>query len=155
MYCLGKWELVHLWCHLTQKWRNLLPLWECSATALSNLGVRRGLDFDLIRLVCFSSVLMSLIYIFLKVLIWDFWGCWNILTWAVWYLDLNLGTATGLWYTHVLNFSFIFFWRWKEPSCPFSTDLGLYKTLEVTGWDLASLSLFGYSHWSVIHLCSE
>ena len=75
---------------------------------------------------------------------------WGLASWS--YLDM----VTGLWYTHGQNFcSLSSFWRCKEHPFPLSTHLGLWRTLEVPDWGLASWSLFGYGHWSLIYLCSE
>ena len=64
--------------------------------------------------------------------------------------------VTGLWYTHIPNFgSLSWFWRCKEHPCPLSPHLGLWRTLEVPDWGLASWSWFGYGHWSLIHPWSE
>ena len=62
----------------------------------------------------------------------------------------------GLWYTHDPNFSSLsWFWRCKEHPCPLSQHLGLWRTLEVPDWGLASLSWFGYGIWSLIQLWSK
>ena len=75
-----------------------------------------------------------------------FWG-WMFLTW-VYPLYLDLDIVTGLWYTHDLSFgSLPGFWRCKVHQCPLSPYFGL--------WSFASLSYFGYGHWSLINLCSE
>ena len=47
------------------------------------------------------------------------------------------------------------FWRCKEYTCPLSPDLGLWRTLEVPDWGLASWYWFGYGHWSLVHPYSE
>ena len=64
--------------------------------------------------------------------------------------------VTGLRYIHDLNFSSLsWFWRCKEHPCPLRFHLGLWRTLEVPDWGLASWSWFGYGHWSLIHPWSE
>ena len=64
--------------------------------------------------------------------------------------------VTGLWYTHDLNFgSLSWFRRCKEHPCPLSPHLGLWRTLEVPDWGLASWSWFGYGHLSLTHPRSE
>ena len=64
--------------------------------------------------------------------------------------------VTGLWYTHIPNFeSPSWFWRCKEHPCPLSPDLGVWRTLDVPDWGLASWSYYGYGHLSLIHLCSK
>ena len=64
--------------------------------------------------------------------------------------------VTGLWYTHILNFgSLSWFWRCKEHPCPLSPHLGLWRTLEVPDWGLASWYWFGYGHWSLVHPYAE
>ena len=47
------------------------------------------------------------------------------------------------------------FWMCKEHSCPLSPYLGLSRTLEVSEWNLAFWSWFGYGHWSLIYLWSK
>ena len=47
------------------------------------------------------------------------------------------------------------FWRCKEHPCPLSPDMGLWRTLEVPDWGLASWYWFGYGHWSLFHPYSE
>ena len=47
------------------------------------------------------------------------------------------------------------FWRCKEHPCPLSPYVGLWRTLEVPDWGLASWSWFEYDHWSLIHPWSE
>ena len=85
------------------------------------------------------------------VLIWGFGGHWRFLT-GVWHPDIDFNMVTGLWYTHMPNFgSLSSFWRCKEHPCPFSSHLGLWRTLEIPDWSLASWSWFGYGHWSLIH----
>ena len=85
-------------------------------------------------------------------------GLWRMLEvpqW-VWHLYLDLDMVTCLWYTHAPNFgSRSWFWRCKEHPCPLCPDLGLWRTLEVPDWGLASWSWFGYGHWSLIHPLSE
>ena len=66
--------------------------------------------------------------------------------------DLFLDIVSGLWYTNDLNFSSqSWFWRCKEHPCPLSPHLGLWRTLEVPDWGLASWYWFGYGHWSLVH----
>ena len=80
----------------------------------------------------------------LQVWICGFGGCWRFLT-GVWHHDLDLDMATGLWYSHDLNFwSLSWFWRCKEHPCPLSPDFGLWRTLEVPDLGLSSWSWFGY-----------
>ena len=75
---------------------------------------------------------------------------------GVWHLDLDLNMVTGLWHTHGPNFgSLSWFWRCIEHPCPLSPHLGLWRMLEVPDWGLASLSWFGYGHWSLIHPWSK
>ena len=53
---------------------------------------------------------------------------------------------------HVLNFGTqSWFLRWKEHPCPLSLELGLWGTLEVPDWGLASWYWFGYGHWSLMY----
>ena len=86
----------------------------------------------------------------LKVLIWGFGGCWRFLT-GVWHLDVDFDMVTGLWYTHIPNFGSLFWiWRCKEHPCLLSPHLGLWRTLEVPDWGLASWYWFGYGHWSLV-----
>ena len=55
-----------------------------------------------------------------------------------------------------MNFgSLSWLWRCKEHPCPLSPHLGLWRTLEVPDWGLASWSWFGYGHWSLIYPWSE
>ena len=62
----------------------------------------------------------------------------------------------GCWYIHDPNFgSLTWFWRCKECQCPLSHHLGLWRTLEVPDWGLASLPWFEYGHWSFIHPWSK
>ena len=71
-------------------------------------------------------------------------------------LDLDFNMVTGLWHNHDLNFGYLsWVWRFKEHLCPLSPYLGLWKTLAVPDWGLASWSLFGYYHRSLKHSCSE
>ena len=64
--------------------------------------------------------------------------------------------VTGLSYTHDPNFSSLsWFWRCKEHQSPLSPHLGLWRTLEFPHWGLASWSLFGYGHCSLIHPWSK
>ena len=64
--------------------------------------------------------------------------------------------ATGLWYTNVLNFGPLYwFWRCKEHPYPLSSELGLWRRLEVTDWCLASWSWLEYGHWYLIHPWSK
>ena len=61
--------------------------------------------------------------------------------------------VTGLWYTYDPNFgSLSWFWRCKEHPCPLSPHLGLWRTLEVSDWGLASWPWFGYDHWSLLSI---
>ena len=39
----------------------------------------------------------------------------------------------------------------QRTSCPLSSYLGLWRTLEVPDFGLASWSWFGYDHWSLLH----
>ena len=74
----------------------------------------------------------------LKVLIWDSGGCQRFLT-KVSHLDLNLDMVPGLWYTHVLNLgSLLFILKVQGTAMSLSPDLGLWRTLEVPDWGLAS-----------------
>ena len=54
--------------------------------------------------------------------------------------------------THLFR---IWCWRCQEHPCPLSPDLGLLRTLGVPECSLASWSLFGYGHWSMIHPWSK
>ena len=82
-----------------------------------------------------------------------FEGCWRFLS-GVWYLNLVMDMVTGLWYTHVPIFgSLSWFWSCKGHPCPVSPDLGLWRTLEVCDWGLASWSWFWYGHRSLIQAC--
>ena len=75
---------------------------------------------------------------------------------GVLYLDLDFDMVTGLWHNHDPNFgSLSWFWRNKEPLYPLSPSLELWWGLEVPDLGLASLSWFGYGHWSLMHPCSE
>ena len=68
----------------------------------------------------------------------------------------RLDIFNGLWYNHVQNFgSPSWFWRCKEHPCPLSHHLGLWRTLELPDWGLASLSWFGYGHWYLTQPWSE
>ena len=79
----------------------------------------------------------------------------EVLDWG-WHLDLDVDMITVLWHTHDPNFgSLSRFWRCKENPCPLTPHLGLWRTLEVPDWSLASGSWFGYGHWSLIHPRSE
>ena len=90
-----------------------------------------------------------------KVLIWGFGGYWRFLT-GVLHLDLDLDMVTGLWFSHVPNFvSLSWICRFNEYLCPLSLDLGLWRTLELPNWGLASWSWFGYGHLSLFHPYSE
>ena len=51
--------------------------------------------------------------------------------------------------------SLYWFWRFNEHPCPWSPHFGLWRTLEVPDWGSASLSWFGYGHWSLIYPWSE
>ena len=55
------------------------------------------------------------------VLIWGFGGGWRFLT-GVWHLDLDFDKATGLWLTHVLNFSLIL--KVQKTSMSFKSSFG-------------------------------
>ena len=69
-------------------------------------------------------------------------------------LDMDFDMVNGLWYIHDPNFGCRpWFWRCKEYPCPVNPNLGLWSTLEVPDWGLASWSWFGYGHWSLIHPC--
>ena len=75
---------------------------------------------------------------------------------VVWNLDLDLDMFSGLWHINVSNFvSLSWFWRCKDYPCLLSPYLGLWRMLEALEWDLASLSWFGYCHWSLVHPYSE
>ena len=88
----------------------------------------------------------------LYVLLWGFGGCWRFLT-GVWHLDLDLDMATGLWYTFVPNFgSLSLFWRCKEPPCPLTPDLGLWRMLEVPNLGMISWSWFCYGQERCLNL---
>ena len=65
-------------------------------------------DTPLFQILClyFHSKGAKSIHV-LNILIWDFGGCWRFLI-GVWYLDHDLGMATGLWYTFVPNFVSLF-----------------------------------------------
>ena len=64
--------------------------------------------------------------------------------------------VTGLWLTYIPNFGSLYWcWRCKEHLCPLSPHLGLWRTLDVSDWGLASWSWFGYGHCSFIHSCSK
>ena len=52
-------------------------------------------------------------------------------------------------------FSLSWFWWFKDHSYPLIPDLWLWRMLEVPDWGLASWSLFGYGHWSLIHTWSK
>ena len=124
------------------------------------------LGFGILILICIWSLVFGkpIFYTFalyldfeaenihvLKVLIWGFGECWRFLT-KVLHLDLNLDMVTDIWYTNSHNFgSLSWFWRCKEHPCPLSPDLGLWRTLEVPDWGLASWSWFLYGHWSLIY----
>ena len=85
-------------------------------------------------------------------------GLWRTLEFLteVWHPDIDLDMVTGLWYTHVQNFSSLsWFWRCKEHPCPLSPHLGLWRMLEVPDWGFASWYWFGYGHWSLVHPYSE
>ena len=87
----------------------------------------------------------------LLVLIWGFEECWRFLT-GVWHLDHDLDIANGFWYTHVTNFGPLsWYWRCNVYPCPFSPDLGHWRTLQVPDWGLASWSWFRYGHWCLVH----
>ena len=74
----------------------------------------------------------------------------------VWHFVLDLDMVTGLWYTHYQNISSLsWFWRHKENPCPLSPHLGLWRMMEIPDWDLASWSLFGYDHSSLIYPWSK
>ena len=91
----------------------------------------------------------------LSVLIWGFGGCWRILT-GVCHLYLDLDVVIGLWYNHDLNIGPLsWFWSCKEHPCSWSPHLGLWRTLEVPDWGLASWSWFGYDHWPLIYPWSK
>ena len=73
-----------------------------------------------------------------------------------WHLDINLDMFTCLWYTHDQNFgSLPCFWWCIEHPFPLSPHLELWRMLEFPYWVFASGYLFGYSQWSLIHLCFE
>ena len=75
-----------------------------------------------------------------------------------WHLILDLDMVNGLWCSHVQNFGALhWFWRCKEHPCPSSSDLGLWRMLEVPdlGLGSASSSRFRYGHWSLIHKFSN
>merc|ERR1711954_334569 len=58
---------------------------------------------------------------------------------GVLHANIDLDMVTGLWLTHILNFGFLsWFLRCKEHPCPLSSDLELWRTLEVPDWGLAS-----------------
>ena len=83
------------------------------------------------------------------------WRTLEVLT-GVLHLDHDLDVVTGLLFIHVPNFcSLSWFSRCKEHLCPLSPNLGLWKTLEVPDWGLASCSWFAYGHLSLIDPWSE
>ena len=65
-----------------------------------------------------------------------FGGCLRFLP-GVWHLDLDLDITNDLWYSPVPNFGYLFWiWRRKNHSCSLSPHLGLWRLLELPGWDL-------------------
>ena len=80
---------------------------------------------------------------------------WRFLT-EVCHLDLDLDIVTGLWYNHGPNCgSLSWFGSCKELTCPLSLDLGVWRMLEVSGWDLESWSSVGFDHWCLVNPCSN
>ena len=86
---------------------------------------------------------------------WGFEGLYRFSI-GVWHLGLDLDMFTGLWYTRDPNSgSLSWSWRCKEHPCPLSLHFGLWRTLEVPDWGLASWSCFGYGQWSLMHPYSK
>ena len=90
----------------------------------------------------------------LKDLIRSFGGSSRFPPW-VWYLNLDLNMVLGFCQIHVPNFgSLSWFWGCKEPPCPISHYLELWRELKVPDWGLASWSWFGKVKWSFKNSCS-
>ena len=47
------------------------------------------------------------------------------------------------------------FWKCNKHPCPFTSDLGFWRMLEVPDGGLQSWSWFGYDCWSLIHTWSK
>ena len=91
----------------------------------------------------------------LYVLIWGFGGRWRFLT-GDWHPNFDLEMVNVVWNTHFLNFGSIsWFWSCKKHPCPLSPQLGIWMTLKVPDWCLASWSWFGYGHCSLIQPWSK
>ena len=74
----------------------------------------------------------------LEVLVWGFGGCLRFLT-GVWNFNLDLDRVIVHWYIHIPNFdSFSWFIWCKEHPYPLIPHLGLWRTLEIPDWGLAS-----------------
>ena len=94
------------------------------------------------------------LYLVLKVLIWGFGGCCRFLT-GICHFDLDFDMVAGLWYNHDPNFcSIILILKVKRLSKSFKSWV---RALEDAGgsWLWFGIFFIGYSHWSLIPLCSE
>ena len=154
----GHWSLIYLW---SEFWLSLLILkvqrtsmsFKSSFGALEDAG-GSWLGIDILILIWIWSLAFDIpliwilaLYLYfegakniyvLQVLIWDFGGCWRLLT-GVWHLDLDLNMFTDLWYPNIPNFgSLSWFWRCKEHPCPLSPIYGLSLGLGVPDWGLVS-----------------
>ena len=85
-------------------------------------------------------------------------GLWGMLEVPDW------GLASWSWfgYSHwSLIYTWSEFWLFnlilkvQRTSCPLSPHMGLWRTLEVPDWGLASWSWFGYGHYSLIYTWSK
>ena len=58
---------------------------------------------------------------------------------GVLHLDIYMDMVTGLSFIYIPKFgSLSLFYRCKEHPCHLSPDMGLWRTLEVPDWELAS-----------------
>ena len=91
----------------------------------------------------------------LEVLYWSCGGLWRFLT-GVLVLDHDGEEFIISQTTYVPKFSFLH-WikRCKEPSCPWSPGLELWRTLEVPDWGFGSWSWWGGVKNVPNNLCSE
>ena len=86
---------------------------------------------------------------------WSCGGLWRFLN-GVFVPDLDGDRSTKSQTTYVPKFSFLcWIYRCKEPSCPWSPWLELWRTLEVPDWCFGSWSWWGQVSNVPNNICSE